>query len=105
MINFLNEINAIDATIIAAAITLIGTIYSVQSNKSSKKQDLIVETNKQLLELLDKSNKEIAKLKDQYAEETERLERKIQELTKENSELRKEVTKLNNYMIKLGISI
>lgn len=105
MINFLNDLSAIDATIIATALTLIGTIYSVQANKSSKKQDLIIETNRQLMEMLDKSNREIANLKEQHAKETERLEQKILALTEENSELREEVSKLNNYLIKLGISI
>lgn len=101
----MNFIQQVDATIIVAAIALVGTIATVLTTKYSKKQDTIIETNRQLMTMLNNSQEEIRSLKEQYAIESERLEKKIVQLTTENQELRNEVYKLNNYLIKLGISI
>lgn len=89
-----NFIWSIDATIVIALITLLGTIYTAKTNS-------IVTTNKQLLEMLEESQQEIKELKKQYmleAERAERLERKILILTKENINLQTEVAKLNSYI-------
>lgn len=101
----MNFIQQVDATIIVASIALIGTIATALTTKYSKKQDTIIETNKQLMAMLKDSQEEIRKLKEQHAIESERLEKKIVQLTEENQELRAEVYKLNNYLIKLGITI
>ena len=98
-------IKNIDATIIVAALGLIGTFYTIQSNKSAKKQDTMVQANEQLMNMVQSLTNEITVLKEQHEEESRRLELKIVELTGENQELRNEVTKLNNYLIKLGIPV
>lgn len=101
----MNWIQGIDATIIAAGLALIGTICTMQSNKSSKKQDTIVLANERLMIMVETLSKEMTTLKEQHTAETNKLEKKIVELTGENQELRNEVNKLNNYLIKLGISV
>ena len=101
----MNFLQQIDATIIVAAIALIGTFATVIANKAGKKQDTIIETNEQLMAMLKCSQEEIRLLKEQYAQESQRLENKIVQLTEENQELRNEVYKLNNYLVKLGITI
>lgn len=101
----MNLLQQIDATIIVAIITLIGTIATIIMNKNTKKQDMIIEANEQLMEMLKASQEEIKNLKEQHAKESSRLEDKISQLTAENQELRNEVCKLNNYLIKLGITI
>lgn len=101
----MNWIKNIDATIIVAALGLIGTFYTIHSNKSAKKQDTMVQANEQLMNMVQSLTKEITVLKEQHEEESRRLELKIVELTGENQELRNEVTKLNNYLIKLGIPV
>ena len=45
-------IKNIDATIIVAALGLIGTFYTIQSNKSAKKQDTMVQANEQLMNMV-----------------------------------------------------
>ena len=101
----MNFFQQVDATIIVAAIALIGTFASVIANKTAKKQDTIIETNEQLMAMLKSSQEEIRLLKEQHAQESQRLENKIVQLTEENQELRNEVYKLNNYLVKLGITI
>lgn len=101
----MNSLQTIDATIVVAGITLIGTFVTIIANKTGKKQDAIIETNEQLMTMLKNSQEEIRQLKEQHAQESQRLERKIVQLTEENQELRNEVCKLNNYLIKLGITI
>lgn len=101
----MNFLNQIDATIIVSLIAFTGTFVTVMSNKNSKKQDTIIETNEQLMAMLKNSQDEIRLLKEQHAQEAQRLEKKIAQLTEENQELRNEVYKLNNYLVKLGINI
>lgn len=101
----MNLLQQIDATIIVAGIAFIGTFVTVMGNRTSKKQDTIIETNEQLMTMLKNSQEEIRLLKEQHALEAQRLEDKISHLTEENQELRNEVYKLNNYLVKLGIKI
>lgn len=101
--DILTSLNSIDATIIVALITLIGTIYGLWINKSNKKQDLILTANEQLMLMVEKLSIENSKVKEEYAKQTKVLEEKIETLTKENSELRKEVNRMNSILIKLGI--
>lgn len=95
----------IDATVIVAILGLIGTIYTIQSNKSAKRQDSMVQANEQLIIMVETLSKEIVVLKEQHRKEAQKLELKIVELTEENQELRNEVNKLNQYLIKLGIPV
>lgn len=97
------SLNSIDATIIVALITLVGTIYGLKINTNNKKQDLILTANEQLMLMVEKLSIENSKVKEEYAKQTKALEEKIEALTKENSELRKEVYRMNNMLIKLGI--
>lgn len=77
----------LDATIIVAAIGLLGTVYTVRTNT-------LLQHNKQLIEMLEVQQDEILKLKDQHAEESKRLEERILSLTSENNDLRKEIMDL-----------
>lgn len=77
----------LDATIIVAAIGLLGTIYTVKTNT-------LLQHNKQLMEMLENQQDEIIKLKEQHAEESKRLEEKILSLTSENNDLKKEIMDL-----------
>lgn len=77
----------LDATIIVAAIGLLGTVYTVRTNT-------LLQHNKQLIEMLEAQQDEILKLKDQHAEESKRLEERILSLTSENNDLRKEIMDL-----------
>lgn len=101
--DILTSLNSIDATIIVALITLIGTMYGLWINKNNKKQDLILTANEQLILMIEKLSIENSKVKEEYAKQTKILEEKIETLTKENSELRKEVNRMNSILIKLGI--
>lgn len=101
--DILTSLNSIDATIIVALITLIGTMYGLWINKNNKKQDLILTANEQLMLMIEKLSIENSKVKEEYAKQTKILEEKIETLTKENSELRKEVNRMNSILIKLGI--
>ena len=69
----MNWIKNIDATIIVAALGLIGTFYTIQSNKSDKKQDTMVQANEQLMNMVQSLTKEITVLKEQHEEESRRL--------------------------------
>ncbi|MEG1494749.1 MAG: hypothetical protein RR406_00395 [Bacilli bacterium] len=77
----------LDATIIVAAIGLLGTVYTVRTNT-------LLQHNKQLMEMFEIQQDELIKLKEQHSEETRRLEEKILLLTTENTDLRKEVIDL-----------
>ena len=55
----MNFLQQVDATIIVAAIALIGTFATVIANKAGKKQDTIIETNEQLMAMLKSSQEEI----------------------------------------------
>ena len=101
--DILTSLNSIDATVIVALITLIGTMYGLWINKNNKKQDLILTANEQLILMIEKLSIENSKVKEEYAKQTKILEEKIETLTKENSELRKEVNRMNSILIKLGI--
>lgn len=89
----------IDASVVVAILALIGTIITVIGNRWAKKQDTIIATNKQLMEMFKASQEEIRLLKEQHAKESERLENKIVQLTAENQALKDEVYKLNNYIV------
>ena len=92
-------VQQVDARIVVALLALIGTLITVIGNRWSKKQDTIIETNKQLMEMFKSSQEEIRLLKEQHAKESERLENKIVQLTAENQALKDEVYKLNNYIV------
>ena len=78
----MNLIQQVDATIIVAALALIGTFATVMANKAGKKQDTIIETNEQLMAMLKSSQEEIRLLKEQHAQESQRLENKRMDLSK-----------------------
>lgn len=74
----------LDATIIVAAIGLLGTIYTSKTNT-------LLQHNKRLIAMLEAQREEINELKEQHAEESKRLEEKIIQLSSENIDLRNEV--------------
>lgn len=97
-----NVLKNIDATIVVAVITFLGTWLGMIYTRKSQKEDKNFEI---LNKNLQHSWEEIKNLQEQHAIESQKLEQKIMALTAENQELRREVVKLNNYLIKLGITI
>lgn len=93
----ITQILNLDATIIVAALGLLGTIYTVKTNT-------LLQHNKQLMEMLETQQDDIIQLKEQHAEESRRLEERILSLTCENNDLRKEIIDLKLTIGRIGVN-
>lgn len=102
--DILAKISSIDATVIVALITLIGTVSGLLVNRGHKNKDLMLSANEQFMLMVEKLSNENTKISEEYAKKTKSLEEKIEALTKENTELRKEIQRMNSILIQLGIN-